>query len=182
MKTLQFAIPKGSLGKNTQRILNEAGFNLRWSERSYRPGIGDSEIKIKVLRPQEIPTMIAQGAHDLGIKICYEPRCEIVHDHGFDLEYEKVRTDILNNLISHIVSWKKHKKLLLPPSSLRLFYFLFKHNIPMWVSKKNMLPSFITQIQRRVLNEYFNRRYGVIWPSIEEGERVTKKIMRDIYI
>jgi ATP phosphoribosyltransferase len=67
MKYLRFAIPKGSLGKDTRKILNEAGFSLRGSERSYRPEVADPEIKIKVLRPQEIPTLISQGAHDIGI-------------------------------------------------------------------------------------------------------------------
>ncbi|MHA1144764.1 MAG: ATP phosphoribosyltransferase [Candidatus Helarchaeota archaeon] len=67
MNILRFTIPKGSLGKATKQILKEAGLGLRGSDRSYRPKIIDAEIEIKILRPQEIPTMIAQGAHDLGI-------------------------------------------------------------------------------------------------------------------
>ncbi len=36
-------------------------------ERSYRPTSSDSEIKFKILRPQEIPIYVADGLYDLGI-------------------------------------------------------------------------------------------------------------------
>ena len=67
MKKLKLTLPKGSLEKNTYKLFQEAGLDLGTLGRSYRPKTADSELEIKILRPQEIPTMIAQAAHDLGI-------------------------------------------------------------------------------------------------------------------
>ncbi len=41
--------------------------DIRFNERSYRPYVSDPEIYIKILRPQEIPTLVEQGFYDLGI-------------------------------------------------------------------------------------------------------------------
>jgi GT2 family glycosyltransferase len=114
-----------------------------------------------------------------GICICYEPECEIVHDHVFDMEYEKVRTDPSKSLISHIVMWGKHRKLLLSPSSLRLYHYLVKNNVPMWTTKKRGAGNLIARIRRRALGEYFCRRYGEVWASKEEGARITEKIISE---
>ncbi len=67
MPKLKFAIPKGSLQEGTLKLLRQAGYNVVGDTRSYRPGINDPEIELKILRPQEIPTMLSQGAHDIGI-------------------------------------------------------------------------------------------------------------------
>ncbi|MHA1377329.1 MAG: ATP phosphoribosyltransferase [Candidatus Helarchaeota archaeon] len=67
MNKLRFVIPKGSLQKDTMALLKQAGYKLVGSDRSYRPYINDSEVELKILRPQEIPNLIAQDAYDLGI-------------------------------------------------------------------------------------------------------------------
>ncbi|MGQ9722423.1 MAG: ATP phosphoribosyltransferase [Candidatus Jordarchaeum sp.] len=67
MPQLKFVIPKGSLQEATLRLLKQAGYNVKAVERSYRPWINDPEISLKLLRPQEIPTLIQEGAHELGI-------------------------------------------------------------------------------------------------------------------
>ena len=67
MPKLKFAIPKGSLQDGTLKLLKQAGYNIAGGTRSYRPTINDPEIELKILRPQEIPTMLSQGAHDIGI-------------------------------------------------------------------------------------------------------------------
>ncbi|MBS7248458.1 MAG: ATP phosphoribosyltransferase [Candidatus Jordarchaeales archaeon] len=64
---LNFVIPKGSLQEATLNLLRQAGYEVKGSERSYRPWINDPEINLKVLRPQEIPNLVESGAHDLGI-------------------------------------------------------------------------------------------------------------------
>lgn len=64
---LYFAIPKGSLEQATFKILEEAGYSLYGQERSYRPSINDPEIKVKILRPQEIPQLVEEGSYDIGI-------------------------------------------------------------------------------------------------------------------
>ena len=92
MKKLKLTIPKGSLEKNTYKLFAEAGLNLGSPGRSYRPSAGDPELIIKVLRPQEIPTMISQGAHDLGISgedWRDETNADIIN--LLDLEYGKIK-------------------------------------------------------------------------------------------
>jgi len=55
------------LEKETIKLFEQAGYVIRVQERSYRPTINDSEIELKILRPQEIPVSVAYGLHDLGI-------------------------------------------------------------------------------------------------------------------
>jgi len=67
MAKVKFAIPKGSLAEETLNILREAGYEIRGSERTYRPWINDEEIDLRIMRPQEIPTFVSEGMQDLGI-------------------------------------------------------------------------------------------------------------------
>jgi len=92
MPKLKFAIPKGSLQEGTLKLLRQAGYNIAGETRSYRPSINDSEIELKILRPQEIPTMLEQGAHDIGISgedWVLETSAEVIK--LLDLEYGYVR-------------------------------------------------------------------------------------------
>lgn len=66
MKT-KLVIPKGHLGKGSQEILENAGYKITGMERTYRPTINDRKIDLKILRPQEIPLLVAEGVHDIGI-------------------------------------------------------------------------------------------------------------------
>ena len=66
-RKIKFAIPKGSLQEDTMALLKKAGYIISNGKRSYRPRCNDPEIEIKILRPQEIPLMISQQAHDLAI-------------------------------------------------------------------------------------------------------------------
>ncbi|TXT58130.1 MAG: ATP phosphoribosyltransferase [Promethearchaeota archaeon] len=68
-KVLKLTIPKGSLQDDISSLFNQAGLRLRFSSsRDYRPTINDSEIQIKLLRPQEIPNyLIGADEFDLGI-------------------------------------------------------------------------------------------------------------------
>lgn len=65
--SVRFAIPKGSLELQTYKFLEEAGYSLSGQERSYRPSINDPELSVKILRPQEIPQLVEEGAYDIGI-------------------------------------------------------------------------------------------------------------------
>ncbi|MFX1257932.1 MAG: ATP phosphoribosyltransferase [Promethearchaeota archaeon] len=68
-KFLKLTIPKGSLQEDVTNFFKRAGLPLKFaSSRDYRPAIGDSEIYIKLLRPQEIPNyLIGEDEFDLGI-------------------------------------------------------------------------------------------------------------------
>jgi ATP phosphoribosyltransferase len=65
---ITLALPKGSLEQQTLQLFREADLEVKRTERDYSPTIDDPRIgKVKVLRPQEIPTYVALGYFDLGI-------------------------------------------------------------------------------------------------------------------
>ncbi len=65
---ITIALPKGSLEAQTLQLFKEADLEVRRTDRDYNPTIADNRIgKIKILRPQEIPTYVEKGYFDLGI-------------------------------------------------------------------------------------------------------------------
>ncbi|MQY02397.1 ATP phosphoribosyltransferase [Actinomadura macrotermitis] len=66
---LSLVLPKGSLEKATLALFDAADLTVRrTSDRDYRAQIDDPRIdRVRVLRPQEIPTYLEQGLFDLGI-------------------------------------------------------------------------------------------------------------------
>ncbi len=65
---IDIAIPKGSLEQQTLQLFKQAGLEIKRTEREYNARINDPRIgKVKILRPQEIPTYVAKGYFDLGI-------------------------------------------------------------------------------------------------------------------
>jgi ATP phosphoribosyltransferase len=66
---LKLVIPKGSLEEQTLRLFEAADLAVRRSSsRDYHGSIDDDRIdRVSVLRPQEIPTYVAEGLFDLGI-------------------------------------------------------------------------------------------------------------------
>jgi len=66
---LRIVVPKGSLEKATFALFREADLAIeRSSEVDYRAMIDDPRVQeVRVLRPQEIPTYVAEGLFDLGI-------------------------------------------------------------------------------------------------------------------
>jgi len=67
MNKIKFAIPAGSLSKATAEFFARSGYKLSGTDRTYRPGINDAQIEMKVLRPQEIPVFVSEGLQDIGI-------------------------------------------------------------------------------------------------------------------
>jgi ATP phosphoribosyltransferase len=65
---LDIVIPKGSLEEQTLLLFKQADLPIKKTDREYNPLINDPRIKrVKILRPQEIPTYVDQGYFDLGI-------------------------------------------------------------------------------------------------------------------
>ena len=66
---LKLVIPKGSLEDQTLRLFEAADLTVRRSSgRDYHGSIDDERVeRVSVLRPQEIPTYVAEGLFDLGI-------------------------------------------------------------------------------------------------------------------
>jgi len=65
---LSLALPKGSLEEQTLLLFSQADLEVKKSSRAYNPTIDDPRIeRVKILRPQEIPTFVQDGYFDLGI-------------------------------------------------------------------------------------------------------------------
>lgn len=66
---LRLVLPKGSLEQATLDLFEAADLGVqRSSEVDYRATISDPRVAdVRILRPQEIPTYVAQGLFDLGI-------------------------------------------------------------------------------------------------------------------
>jgi ATP phosphoribosyltransferase len=66
---LKLVLPKGSLERSTMDLFEAADLSVRRdSSVSYKADIDDPRIEsVRILRPQEIPTYVADGLFDLGI-------------------------------------------------------------------------------------------------------------------
>lgn len=92
MDKVKFAIPAGSLSRATFEILERSGYKISGQERTYRPTINDSDIELKILRPQEIPIFVSEGLQDMGITgldWIQETRADV--EILQNLEYGKIR-------------------------------------------------------------------------------------------
>jgi len=138
MNKVKFAIPWGSLAKNTFEILERAGYKILGQERTYRPTINDPKIELKILRPQEIPFFVSEGLQDVGItgqdwisETCAD--VEILQN----LEYGKIkiiiaiskRFDKINSLSSLMETlWSKGKDVRISTEYLNITTEYVKNN------------------------------------------------------
>jgi len=91
-RQLKLALPKGSLEKATFEIFQKAYYKISGQDRTYRPYFGDSDIELRILRPQEIPVYVADGAQDVGITgIDWIRETGANVEKVLDLEYGKVK-------------------------------------------------------------------------------------------
>ncbi len=89
---VRFAIPKGSLEDSTFQLLERSWTRVRRKDRTYHVYLDDPGITVKMLRPQEIPTLVAEGLYDVGITgndWISEASADV--DELLDLEYGRVR-------------------------------------------------------------------------------------------
>ena len=66
MERLRIVIPKGRIAGNVIGLMNEAGIQIEINERAYRPIVSDKELEMKIMKPQNIPTLVELGSRDLG--------------------------------------------------------------------------------------------------------------------
>jgi ATP phosphoribosyltransferase len=66
---LRLVLPKGSLERQTMQLFEDADLAVsRGSDVDYRGTIDDPRVdEVRILRPQEIPTYVAEGRFDIGI-------------------------------------------------------------------------------------------------------------------
>jgi ATP phosphoribosyltransferase len=78
---LKLGIPAGSLLKATIDLFDKAGFHISDSKRSYLPRIDDEQIRLIMLRAQEMGRYVADGVIDAGITgydWIMENNCDVV--------------------------------------------------------------------------------------------------------
>jgi len=66
-KLLKLGIPAGSLQEATADLFRQAGYNIKFSSRSYYPTVDDDEIECLSIRAQEMARYVEQGILDAGI-------------------------------------------------------------------------------------------------------------------
>ncbi len=120
MSQVKFAIPKGSLEEATFKLLDKSWTKVNRKSRTYRVFLDDPKILVKMLRPQEIPTLVYEGLYDVGITgkdWVGETKADVVPI--LDLEYGKIRLVVAfpdkysyKNLDSMIADYAKKKKIL----------------------------------------------------------------------
>lgn len=66
MTTLKIAIPKGKLQPAITELLSDIGIKLYGDVRNYRPSCSDERLEVKLLKGQNIPSLIEIGQHDIG--------------------------------------------------------------------------------------------------------------------
>lgn len=120
MSQVKFAIPKGSLEDATFRILERSWTKVNRKSRTYRVFLDDPGIIVKMLRPQEIPTLVSEGLYDVGITgkdWVGETKADV--EPILDLEYGRIRLVIAfpdkyryRDLDSMIADYGKKKKTL----------------------------------------------------------------------
>ena len=120
LSKVKFAIPKGSLEEATFKILEKSWTKVNRKSRTYRVYLDDPQIMVKMLRPQEIPTLVADGLYDVGITgkdWVSETKANV--EPILDLEYGKIKLVIAfpdnfryKNIDSMIADYAKKKKTL----------------------------------------------------------------------
>ncbi len=120
MSQVKFAIPKGSLEEATFKLLERSWTKVNRKNRTYRVFLDDPNIIVKMLRPQEIPTLVSEGLYDVGITgkdWVGETKADV--EPILDLEYGKIRLVVAlpekytyKNLDSMISDYAKKKKTL----------------------------------------------------------------------
>lgn len=63
---IKLVIPKGRILASVMKLLNDAGINIYTNDRLYRPIVDDKELEIKIMKTQNIPTLVELGSHDAG--------------------------------------------------------------------------------------------------------------------
>lgn len=78
---LRIGLPSGSLQEATFALFAKAGFAISGSSRSYKPGVDDPEIQVRLLRAQEISRYVEHGYLDCGLT-----GADWIEENGSDVE------------------------------------------------------------------------------------------------
>jgi ATP phosphoribosyltransferase len=79
-RTLRLGLPSGSLQEATFALFARAGFTISGASRSYKPGIDDDEMSVRLLRAQELSRYVEHGFLDCGLT-----GADWIEDNGSDV-------------------------------------------------------------------------------------------------
>lgn len=82
---LRFGVPKGSLEEATIELFRKSGWKIRVGERSYFPTVDDDELRLSLVRAQEMARYVEAGSLDAGLTgrdwiLENEAQVEVVRD------------------------------------------------------------------------------------------------------
>ncbi|MHC5037540.1 MAG: ATP phosphoribosyltransferase [Planctomycetota bacterium] len=98
---LKLILPKGRIQGNVFRLLERIGIALRANGRSLRPTCSAPGIEAKILKAQNIPTLVALGRHDAGFTghdWVVEQRADVVEWMDLGLDPVRVVAAVPENL------------------------------------------------------------------------------------
>lgn len=78
--TLKLVLPKGRINTKVIQLLNDIGITLVGDDRNYRPKAYGFDLEVKLLKSQNIPSLVEMGQHDIGfagLDWIYERRSEV---------------------------------------------------------------------------------------------------------
>jgi len=64
--TLKLVLPKGRINTKVLQLLSDCGIKLVGGDRDYRPKSFGFDLDVKLLKSQNIPSLIEMGQHDIG--------------------------------------------------------------------------------------------------------------------
>ncbi len=67
MSALKLGIPKGSLEDATVELFRRAGWRIRRSSRNYFPSVDDPDLRLSLVRAQEMSRYVEEGVLDAGL-------------------------------------------------------------------------------------------------------------------
>lgn len=87
--TLKLVLPKGRINTKVLQLLADCGIELIGDDRNYRPIAHGFDLEVKLLKSQNIPSLVEMGQHDIGfagLDWIKERQCnvEILKDLGYD--------------------------------------------------------------------------------------------------
>ena len=64
--SLKLVLPKGRISTKVLQLLSDCGIELQGGDRDYRPKAYGFDLEVKLLKSQNIPSMVEIGQHDIG--------------------------------------------------------------------------------------------------------------------
>ncbi len=64
--TLKLVLPKGRINTKVIQLLSDIGITLVGDDRNYRPRAYGFDLEVKLLKSQNIPSLVEMGQHDIG--------------------------------------------------------------------------------------------------------------------